>query len=113
MLNYIKNCWNYMWECTSPDRVLVPSKLETGWREQIERVKYVLYSHVHPAQEFRLILVSGDIADQIHLEFYRKHEEEFCLGLDIDTLTQFDGISIKRDSLLPRGSVVFVPAEPK
>jgi hypothetical protein len=63
---------------------------------RIRSTKFVVWSHVSPKQEFRVILVSRDLAAQLNLNLYDN--------------PVFESIPIKCDDKLPENSVVFIPA---
>jgi len=114
MFSHLKNVWGNLafLRSAKPNRdTSLPAVANTAWQERINRIRTVVYAHVHPDQEFRLILVSGDIADQIHLENLLDFDASPIHDAKFDTLTAVDGIPVKFDPLLPRGSVVFIPVE--
>ena len=115
MFNHLKNVLGNLafLRSAKPNRdASVPQNANTEWQEQVNRIRTVVYSHVHPDQDFRLILVSGDIATQIQLENLLDFEAPPIEEPRFDTLTTVDGVPVKFDPLLPRGSVVFIPSEP-
>lgn len=63
---------------------------------RIRDTKFVVWSYVHPKQEFKLILVSRDIAGELSLNLYDN--------------PKFEGIPIQSDIKLPDNSVVFIPS---
>jgi hypothetical protein len=69
-------------------------------------VRRVLFSHSHPNQEFRLVLVAQDIWDQFYGTLNPPEQD------DNDLIT-FESVPMRVDKLLPPGGIVYIPAEPK